>query len=72
MSDLERRPSYTPRRAREKRAYQMVVAGGTAGVVAVVGFVLAAIGVIGFGIPLIAAIVAAVCWVLFRRATAAR
>ena len=28
---------------------------------------LAAIGVIGFGIPLIAAIVAAVCFVLFRR-----
>jgi hypothetical protein len=72
MSDLDRRPGYTPRRAREKRAYQMVVAGGTAGAVAVVGFVLAAIGVIGFGIPLIAAIVAAVCWVLFRRATATR
>lgn len=35
--------------------------------VAVVGFVLAAVGVLGFGIPFIAAIVAIVCGVLFRR-----
>ena len=67
MSDLERRPSHTPRRAREKRAFQLVVAGGTSAAVAVVGFVLAAVGVLGFGIPLIAAIVAAVCFVMFRR-----
>jgi hypothetical protein len=42
--------------------------GSTAGVVAVVGFILAAIDVMGFGIPFIAAIVAVVCLLLFRRA----
>ena len=41
--------------------------GSTAGVVAVVGFILAAVDVIGFGIPFLAAIVAVVCAVLFRR-----
>jgi len=41
--------------------------GSTAGVIAVAGFVLAAVGVLGFGIPFLAAIVAVVCAVLFRR-----
>jgi hypothetical protein len=36
-------------------------------VIAVVGFVLAAVGVIGFGVPFLAAIIAVVCAVLFRR-----
>jgi hypothetical protein len=36
-------------------------------VVAVVGFVLAAVGVLGFGIPFLAVIVAVVCGLLFRR-----
>ncbi len=66
MSDLSRRPGYTPRRTREQRAYRLVQIGGAAGLVAVVGFVLALIDVIGFGIPLLAAIVAVVCVVLFR------
>ena len=47
-----------------------MLAGSAAGVVAVVGFVLAAVGVMGFGIPFIAAIVAIVCGVLFRRTVA--
>jgi lipopolysaccharide export LptBFGC system permease protein LptF len=68
MSDIERRPSYTPRRTREQRAYRLVVAGGVAGAVAVVGFLLAVFGVLGFGVPVIAAIVAVVCYLLFRRA----
>jgi hypothetical protein len=68
MSDLERRPSRTPRRTREQRAYRLVVAGGVFGAIAVVGFVLAIAGVIGLGIPFIAAIVAVVCALLFRRA----
>jgi uncharacterized membrane protein YgaE (UPF0421/DUF939 family) len=55
------------RRGRERRAYQIVLAGSAAGTVAVVGFVLALFDVIGFGIPFIAAIVAVVCAVLFRR-----
>jgi hypothetical protein len=58
------RPS---RRGRERRAYQLVLAGSTAGTIAVVGFVLALFDVMGFGIPFIAAIVAVVCLLLFRR-----
>jgi hypothetical protein len=55
------------RRSRERRAYQLVLVGGTAGVIAVVGFILALVDVMGFGIPFIAAIVAVVCLLLFRR-----
>jgi len=44
-----------------------VLVGSTAGVIAVVGFILAVLDVMGFGIPFIAAIVAVVCAVLFRR-----
>ena len=70
MSDLERRPGARPtRRQREQRAYRLVVAGGTAGVVAVVGLILAAVGVIGFGIPVLAAVIAVLCFVLLKRAT---
>jgi uncharacterized membrane protein YgaE (UPF0421/DUF939 family) len=60
------------RRSRERRAYQLAVAGGAAGLVAVVGFVLAIVDVMGFGIPFIAAIVAVVCLLLFRRTVGAR
>ena len=68
MSDLVPGSGGPPsRRTREQRAYRLVVAGGAAGGVAVVGFVLALIGVIGLGVPLLAAIVAVVCLVLFRR-----
>lgn len=55
------------RRGRERRAYQLILVGSTAGVIAVVGFILAAVGVLGFGVPFLAAIVAVVCAVLFRR-----
>ena len=55
------------RSGRERRAYQLVLVGSTAGFIAVVGFILAAVDVMGFGIPFIAAIVAIVCALLFRR-----
>jgi hypothetical protein len=55
------------RRGRERRAFQLVLVGSTAGVIAVVGFILAAVDVMGFGIPFLAAIVAVVCALLFRR-----
>ena len=55
------------RRGRERRAYQLVLAGSAAGTIAVVGFILAIVGVMGFAIPFIAAIVAVVCVLLFRR-----
>ena len=54
------------RSAREQRAYRLVVAGGVAGAVAVVGFLLAIFGAIGAGIPLIAAVVAAICILLME------
>jgi hypothetical protein len=61
MADLQKRGSYTPRRAREQRAYRLAVAGGVAGTVGVVSLVLAIAGVIGAGLPLVALIVAALC-----------
>ena len=60
------------RRGRERRAYQLVLVGSTAGVIAVVGFILALVDVMGFGIPFIAAIVAVVCVVMFRSAVGKR
>jgi predicted permease len=67
VANLEKRGSYTPRRVRERRAYQLVVAGGVAGTIGVVGLVLAAFGVMGAGWPIIALIVAAICVLMFRR-----
>ena len=67
VSDLERRGSYTPRRAREQRAYRLAVVGGVAGVIGVLGLALAIFGVVGAGIPILALIVAAICGFLFRR-----
>jgi len=68
MSDIERRSSRAPRRTREQRAYRLVVAGGAFTAIAVIGFVLAIAGVLGWGIPFIAAVLAVVCVLLFRRA----
>jgi hypothetical protein len=68
MTDLSPRPSRTPsRRSREDRAYKLVLAGGVAGVVAVVTFVLAIVGITSFGIPVLAALVAVLCGWVFRR-----
>jgi hypothetical protein len=68
MSDLERRSGSRPsRRARERRAYNLVVAGSLLAAVFVVGTILAIFGVIGGFIPIVAAILAVVCALLFRR-----
>jgi hypothetical protein len=68
MSDLERRGgSRLSRRSREDRAFRLAVAGGTFGVIAVVGFVLVLFTSVSAGIPLIAAIVAIACLLMFRR-----
>jgi hypothetical protein len=68
VSDLTRRPGGPPsRRAREQRAYRLAVTGGVAGAVGVVTLVLAIAGVLGWGLPLIAIAVAAICLLLFRR-----
>lgn len=66
MANLQKRGSYTPRRAREQRAYRLAVGGGVAGTVGVVGLVLAAVGVVGFTLPIIALIIAAICVAMFR------
>jgi hypothetical protein len=55
------------RRERESRAYALVLVGGGAAVVAVVTFVLAVIGVLTLALPILAAIVAAICFWVFRR-----
>ena len=72
MSNLSRRPgSGVSRSARERRAFQLVVVSGTAAAIAVVTFVLALIGVMGFGIFVLATIVAVVAGLLFRRSVGA-
>jgi ABC-type bacteriocin/lantibiotic exporter with double-glycine peptidase domain len=55
------------RRTREQRAFRLVVAGGIAGTVALVTFVLALVGVIGYGLFVIAIIVTVACVLMFRR-----
>jgi len=72
MSDLSPRGNYTPRRVREQRAYRLAMVGGTAGLVTVVGTVLAIIGVVSGAVPLVAAIIAAICFVMFRSAVSKR
>lgn len=68
MSDLESRPS---RRVREQRAYRFGIASAALGAVAVIGLVLALVGVVGIGLPILAAIVALVCGLMFRRTVGA-
>jgi fatty acid desaturase len=68
MSDLERRSGSRPtRRKREQRAYNLVLVGGVAGLVFVVTALLAIITSFSWSIPVLAAIVAVLCAVLFRR-----
>lgn len=68
MSDIQRRSSNRPtRRQREKRAYQLVLATGTLALITVVAVVLAIAGVVGFGLPVLTAILAVVGYLLFRR-----
>ena len=72
MSNVAKRPNRTPRRVREKRANQLVLVGGIAGLVAVVGFLLALFTAFSWGIVFLAAIIAVVCGVLFRNMTTPR
>ena len=72
MSSLEKRGGYTPKRVRERRAYRLVMVGSAAGVVGVVGLILAVAGVVSAGVPIIALIVAVICAVLFRAMTTPR
>jgi hypothetical protein len=67
MSEVSRRPNSTPRRRREARAFRLVQVGGIAAVVAVVGLVLSIVGILSSAVWLLAAIIAAVCGLLFWR-----
>ena len=62
-----RKGSGLSRSQREDRGFRLVAIGGVAGAVTVIGAVLAIVGVIGWGLPFIAAAVFAVCAFLFRR-----
>jgi uncharacterized membrane protein YgaE (UPF0421/DUF939 family) len=69
VADLTRSSGGPPsRRSREQRAYRLVVTGSVAGAIAVIGAVLAVVGVFGWGVPILAAVIAVVCLLLFRRA----
>lgn len=72
MADLQKRGSYTPRRAREQRAYRLAVSGAIAGALGVVTLILAIAGVMGAGIPVIALILAALCAWGFTRTVSKR
>jgi hypothetical protein len=72
VSNLDRRSGYTPRRVREQRAYRMVVVGGVAGGLGVVGLALSIVGLISATLPIIALIVAAICVFGFLRTTGKR
>lgn len=67
MADIQKRGGYTPRRAREKRAYQLVVTSGVTGVLGVATLILAVVGVIGAGLPIVLIIVSVLCALMFRR-----
>jgi hypothetical protein len=66
MADIQRRPNYTPRRAREQRAYRLAVAGVGFGGLGVIGLVLSFVGVVGAGLPVVALIIAALCAAGFK------
>jgi len=72
VSNIQKRGSYTPKRVREQRAYRLVVVGGVASAVGVIGIVLAVVGAIGATLPILALIVAVICAVLFQRTVGGR
>jgi len=67
VADIQKRGSYTPRRTREKRAYQLVVAGGVTGTAGVALLVAAVLGAGTGGWAVVALVVAAICVLMFRR-----
>lgn len=72
VSNLDRRGGYTPRRAREQRAYRMVVGGTVAGGIGIVTLVLAIAGLVSGFWPVLAFIIAALCIFGFLRTTGQR
>jgi fatty acid desaturase len=68
MSDIERRRgSRMTRKQREERAYRLVLATGAFGLIGAAGIVLAILNVIGGFWPVMALVVAVICFMLLRR-----
>ena len=73
MANIERSGGRRPtRRQREQRAFQLTMATGGLAIVGVVGLLLAVVGVIGAGLPILALVLAAVCFFLLRRTVGLR
>jgi len=68
MSDLEPRRSSSPtRKAREDRAYKLVLATGGLAVLTIALIVLAVVGIVGGGWAIITALLAVASGLLLRR-----
>jgi len=68
MSDIERRGgSRLTREQRVDRAYKLVVASGAFGLVGVAGLVLAIVGIMSSGWPILSLIIAAILFMAFKR-----
>ena len=68
MANLERRSGRRiSRRDREARAYRLTLATGGFTLATVVLFVLAIVGPLSMGLPILTAIIAVICFVLLRR-----
>ena len=65
MADLTRRPG--SRAQRVQRGHNLVLAGGASALIAVVTGILALVTSFTWSIPLLAAVIAAVCFVLLRK-----
>jgi CHASE2 domain-containing sensor protein len=72
VSNIQKRGGHTPRKAREQRAYRLVVTGGVTGAAGAVGLVLAIAGVVGAFIPIVLLLVALACYGMFRSLTTPR
>ena len=57
---------------REKRAYRLVQVGSVSGLAGVVTLVLAIVGVMGAGLPILLLVIAALCAYGFMRTTGQR
>jgi hypothetical protein len=65
MANITRRTG--SRTQRVQKGHNLVVAGGTSALVAVVTGILALVTSLTWALPLLAAVVAAICFVMFRR-----
>ncbi len=73
MSDLEPRGDRRlTRQDRADRAYRLVLGTGALSMVAVVGAILAVLDIVGFGLPMFAAALAVICFLILKRTLGGR